>query len=274
MSELKPTQPDDDAAAKKPGGRTEVAGQYAMEFEPADTATDRAKPAGAAVEFRPAGADAETRSGRRTDLPGQNAMEFEPAEESRTAPAEEAQRRGGHGAGGGDDIAARADADVKPTEAVDGGAEPDVPDVEPPPWIRDAAGRLPGRPTDSSPTHGWAFDSAGNALSAAPWSSGIDVASTAGLRQLPDVPKGHFPYTFTDHVEGRVAEAMRRPGAPREVSVVLSNEPCSKYRYSCERILPHILPPDSRLRVFVKDSGAPDGVRWYRDYDGTGKGIA
>jgi hypothetical protein len=109
-------------------------------------------------------------------------------------------------------------------------------------------------------------------LSAQPWRSGRNIASTSDLRPIPGL-KG-FPWTLTDHVEARTAQEMRRPGAPREVILVVNNEPCIDDPYGCDRVLRHIIPAESRLMVYVRDPDAPDGVRLFREYEGTGKGIA
>jgi len=141
-----------------------------------------------------------------------------------------------------------------------------------PSWIRQAGQHLPNRPDDQGPTHGQAFDSIGTPLSAEPWRSGHNIASTSDLRPIPGL-KG-FPWTLTDHVESRVAQEMRRPGAAREVSLVVNKEPCTDDPYGCDRVLRHIIPAGSRLTVYVRDPDAPDGVRLVGEYEGTGKGIA
>jgi hypothetical protein len=142
-----------------------------------------------------------------------------------------------------------------------------------PVWIGDAARRLPPRPAGLGPTHGLAFDTAtGTPLSEQPYRSGRNIAGTADLRPLPGL-RG-FPWTLTDHVESVVAQHMRRPGAPRDVTLVVNNEPCTDDPYGCDRVLRHIIPAGSRLTIHVMDSEHPDGVRLFRRYDGTGKGIA
>ncbi len=140
-----------------------------------------------------------------------------------------------------------------------------------PSWIRQAGQDLPTRPDDHGPTHGQAFDSTGRPLSAEPWRSGRNIASTSDLRPIPGL-KG-FPWTLTDHVESRAAQQMRRPGAPREVSLVVNKEPCTDDPYGCDRILRHIIPAGSRLTIYVQDPNAPAGVRTVGQYEGTGKGI-
>jgi SCP1.201-like deaminase len=67
---------------------------------------------------------------------------------------------------------------------------------------------------------------------------------------------------------------MRQPDAPRDVTLVVNNEPCVDDPYGCDRLLRHIIPAGSRLTVYVRDTNAPGGVRLFRRYDGTGKGIA
>lgn len=141
----------------------------------------------------------------------------------------------------------------------------------PPSWVRKAAGRLPDRPGNDGPTSGLAFDDQGRPLSDQPFTSGRNVASTKDLRPLPGL-KG-WPWTLTDHVESVVAERMRRPGAPRNIDLVVNKSPCTDDPYGCDRVLRHIIPEGSRLTVYVVDPTARDGVTLYRAYVGTGKGI-
>ncbi|GIJ51379.1 hypothetical protein Val02_82650 [Virgisporangium aliadipatigenens] len=137
--------------------------------------------------------------------------------------------------------------------------------------MRQAARRLPQRPNEG-PTSGLAFDVSGRALSAQPWSSGRNVASTSGLRPLPG-PKG-FPWTLTDHLEAIVAQEMRKPNAPREVVLVSNNEPCVGDPYGCDRVARHIIPQGSRLTIYIRDPETTAGVRLLGTYEGTGKEIA
>jgi len=138
--------------------------------------------------------------------------------------------------------------------------------------VRQAARRLPERPNDEGPTSGLAFDVSGRPLSAQPWSSGRNVASTSGLRPLPGL-KG-FPWTLTDHLEAVVAQEMRKPDAPREVILVSNNEPCVDDPYGCDRVVRHIIPQGSRLTIHIQDPSTEAGVHLLGTYEGTGKGIA
>ncbi len=80
------------------------------------------------------------------------------------------------------------------------------------------------------------------------------------------------------HVESKVAAIIRREGT-NEAELVINNIPCGNTRevsaaanpYSCERILPAILPAGTRLTVWV----TPDSGRtWLRGtYHGTGERI-
>jgi hypothetical protein len=79
---------------------------------------------------------------------------------------------------------------------------------------------------------------------------------------------------LTDHAEAHVAQDMRRPDASRDVTLVVNNEPCVDDPYGCDRLLRHVIPAGSQLTVYVRDPGAPGGVRLFRRYEGTGKGIA
>lgn len=122
------------------------------------------------------------------------------------------------------------------------------------------------------PTLGHAFDASGRPLTTGPIMSGARIASTTGLLRPPGT--AGFPWTMTDHVESAVAERMRRPGAPREVTLVLNNQPCVRRKYGCAFVLHHLIPSGSRLNVYVKDPGRPQGLRFHHSYLGTGKAIA
>lgn len=161
-----------------------------------------------------------------------------------------------------------------PLAKIDPTAVPTHSEISPPPppdWVSQAARRLPERVNDQGPTHGWAFNTHGRPLSAEPWSSGRNVASTDGLRPLPGT--NGWPWTLTDHVESKVAETMRQPDAPREVILVINNDPCIDSPYGCDRLVRHLIPAGSRLTVYVRDSQTPNGARLFKVYDGTGKGI-
>lgn len=71
-------------------------------------------------------------------------------------------------------------------------------------------------------------------------------------------------------VEPKVAARMRRGDLPREAVLVLNNRPC-RGELGCETYLPWILPPGSRLAVYVSDG---QQTRLYRIYKGTGSKIA
>lgn len=61
--------------------------------------------------------------------------------------------------------------------------------------------------------------------------------------------------------------------APREVILVINNDPCIDSPYGCDRLVRHLIPAGSRLTVYVRDSQTPNGARLFKVYDGTGKGI-
>ena len=67
-----------------------------------------------------------------------------------------------------------------------------------------------------------------------------------------------------------VAARMRHPDGPREVTLVLNNEPDDD-PLGCDRMLPSILRRGSRLTVWVVDA---DGPRFFKTYVGTGEGVA
>ncbi|MEH0972805.1 DUF6244 family protein [Micromonospora sp. CPCC 205546] len=84
------------------------------------------------------------------------------------------------------------------------------------------------------------------------------------------------PVTFYDHVESKAAAYMRRTGAT-EADLAIDNTVCGtndrdrSYSWTCDRILPAILPPESRLRVWVTRDGGH--TWWHRIYTGTGERI-
>lgn len=83
-------------------------------------------------------------------------------------------------------------------------------------------------------------------------------------------PSSHA--SVMDHVEAQVAAIMRRPGAPKEVLLVINNEPCDRpgRPLTCEKILRGILPADARLKVYLSDGHR---THLYGVYIGTGEKI-
>lgn len=84
------------------------------------------------------------------------------------------------------------------------------------------------------------------------------------------------PVTFYDHVESKVAAHMRRAGVT-EAELAIDNTVCGtndrdqSYAWTCDKVLPAILPAGSRMRVWVtRDGGA---TWWHRVYTGTGERI-
>ncbi len=104
--------------------------------------------------------------------------------------------------------------------------------------------------------------------------SGKDLASVADLRAPPE---GGWPDTLTRHVESHVAARMRRQRLT-EGDVVLNNITCGNRGFDndwpmcCDRLLPSVLPADTRLTVWA----TPDGGQtwWTKTYIGTGERIA
>lgn len=72
------------------------------------------------------------------------------------------------------------------------------------------------------------------------------------------------------HVEGHVAGLMRSERAPRRVTLVLSEPPCTT-RWGCHRMLPGMLPEGSELAVYVAEKDAT--VRHHHTYHGVGTGV-
>jgi hypothetical protein len=82
--------------------------------------------------------------------------------------------------------------------------------------------------------------------------------------------------TFYQHAESKAAARMRQANLP-EAEVVLDNTVCGtnerdrSYEWTCDRILPSILPSGARLMVWVTRDG---GRTWWRStYVGTGERI-
>lgn len=133
--------------------------------------------------------------------------------------------------------------------------------------VRPAVGRLQPRPAGSTrPTVGLF--------------NGEEIMSGGGDRSLAadldhDPLRGP-PVTFYDHVESKVAAHMRRTGVT-EADLAIDNTVCGtndrdqSYAWTCDRVLPAILPEGSRMRVWVtRDGGA---TWWHGVYTGTGERI-
>lgn len=128
--------------------------------------------------------------------------------------------------------------------------------------VRRAAERIPvWQPR--APTRGLAWlDEDGEPVD---FVSGRDRSAREGL-----CPEYALRVVTTDHVEGKLAARMRQPGGPVNVTTVLNKEPCEG-PVGCDATLPHIIPRDATVTVYVKNEA---GVRLYGIYHGTGKGIA
>lgn len=101
---------------------------------------------------------------------------------------------------------------------------------------------------------------------------GEPVAYASGRRRdARDGLKPEFARRFVvkDHAEGHVAADMRRPGAPEHVTVVINNTPCPS-PVGCDATIPHIIPKDATMTVYVTDGAT---TTHYATYTGTGEGI-
>ena len=90
----------------------------------------------------------------------------------------------------------------------------------------------------------------------------------AGVGLRPPVAQA----TVMDHAEAQAAAILRRPGSPTEATLVINNVPCDDpvKPLVCEKILAKILPPGTRLTVFLTDGNRT----WlHKLYIGTGEGI-
>jgi len=76
-------------------------------------------------------------------------------------------------------------------------------------------------------------------------------------------------FVVKDHAEGHVAADMRRSGGPTHVTVVINNEPCGT-EVGCDATIPHIIPKDATMTVYVTDG---ESTTHYATYTGTGEGI-
>lgn len=71
------------------------------------------------------------------------------------------------------------------------------------------------------------------------------------------------------HVEGHTAARMREPGAPQEVVLTVTREPCPG-ELGCDAQLSNLLPKGSVLHVYVAERGHQ--ARHFDSYTGNGKG--
>jgi hypothetical protein len=143
-------------------------------------------------------------------------------------------------------------------ERCDPGALPDS--------VRAAVGRFDVRPAGSTrPTLGLF--------------NGEEITSGGGDRSiaadLDHDPLRGPPVTFYDHVESKAAARMRLTGGESDLAVdntvCGTNDRDQSYPWTCDKILPAILPQGSRLGVWVtRDGGA---TWWHRVYVGTGERI-
>ncbi|WP_123607156.1 DddA-like double-stranded DNA deaminase toxin [Micromonospora sp. Llam0] len=104
-------------------------------------------------------------------------------------------------------------------------------------------------------------------------SGGRDKSVAADL--ISDPLRGP-PVTFYQHVESKVAAMMRRDGTAKG-DLVLDNTVCGSnqrdqdHEWSCDKILPSIIPAGSELTVYTtRDQGK---TWWKRTYVGTGERI-
>ncbi|MFI0797038.1 DUF6244 family protein [Micromonospora rubida] len=137
-----------------------------------------------------------------------------------------------------------------------------------PDTVRAAVSTLTPRPAGSTrPTQGFF--------------NGMPITSGGGDRSLAadldhDPLRGP-PVTFYDHAESKAAAHLRRDGSG-EADLAIDNTVCGTndrdqaYPWTCDKILPAILPAGSRLRVWVTRDGGT--TWWHRIYTGTGERIS
>lgn len=156
--------------------------------------------------------------------------------------------------------AVRGDSATEPATAGEARLAGSVAALDPrlPEVVRRAANALPVR-QQGDPTNGVALIGEDQVK----LRSGRDESMVADLH-----PALASYVAMTDHVESHVAARMRRDRV-REATLVINNEVCEG-RFSCDRLLPDILPIGSRLTLYERVGGV---VRLRRVYSGTGRGI-
>jgi len=114
--------------------------------------------------------------------------------------------------------------------------------------VQEAASRLRWPAPGTHHTYGIALDQAGHPI----WTDANGDpniqsgrvgpgAGAPGLRR--DAPvRWHQTKSAIEHVEGHVAAVMRRPDAPRRVSLLLTRPPCPERPYGCRHMLLALLP--------------------------------
>lgn len=159
--------------------------------------------------------------------------------------------------GGGDAVGKAGPSESSLRPVVASGTGP-----PPPLFVLDLADRLPGHePGGRTRLFAYSHDDGVETE----FASGRDRGAREGLK-----PEYARRFVVRDHAEGHVAAVMRRPDGPKEVTVVINNEPCPGPQ-GCDATLPHIIPRGTRMNVFLKQNGQ---VMPYATYEGTGKGIA
>ncbi|GLZ78194.1 hypothetical protein Afil01_30010 [Actinorhabdospora filicis] len=91
-------------------------------------------------------------------------------------------------------------------------------------------------------------------------------------------PKWAHLDVVRSHVEGHFAALLRLEDGPREITLVVSREPCSEPEslQGCEELLRDIIPVGKAIHVFVggvDENGRSLELRYFRSYWGTGKGV-
>ena len=172
-------------------------------------------------------------------------------------------------------------------------AAPQPPEPTPtsqiPVHVRRAAARLPNRRADGE------SDARGEPRMP---TAGIALDDNAGYQPICDtIVSGRGPGSRApgldrrqrwgnslDHVESHTAARMRANRTLRRVTLILNNRPCGPdqrvynartgewepRRYTCDELLPSMLPRGTELTVWVRQAGH---LRFWRRYTGTGEGV-
>lgn len=139
-----------------------------------------------------------------------------------------------------------------------------------PQFAVDAAERLRAQLPRGNKVVGLLFDENGESIGDEIWSGVMGPARGApGVRR--DGPQPWHRYlSVTTHVEGHAAALLRRPGAPRQVTLVVSKDPCGN-DYGCAAVIPDVLPRGARVSVFVANEDRT--VKRIVPFIGNGKGL-
>lgn len=152
-------------------------------------------------------------------------------------------------------------------------SEPAATEEPIPPVIVDAAAKLREMLPRGVKTVGQVLDGDGQSWGPEIWSGTNGPAKGApGLRTDGTKVKWHRLGAVLHHVEGHAAALLRRDGAPKHVTLVISKEPCAIPVIGCQSIIDDVLPRGSSITVYVANE---DGTvqKWNNGFNGNGRGL-